>query len=68
MDEFTRISDNRLVHVRPHGRDSRDTYPWNGEDHVKRCFWFNDSFVRGIVEGNLNGPDSTHPGRSRVQG
>ena len=59
MDGFTRISDRKLVHVRPHGRNSHDTYPWRGRQYVKRCFWFNDAYVRSIVEGNLYGPDST---------
>jgi len=53
FDDFIRASDGRISHVRPHGRDSKDTYPYNGKDIVKKSFWFNDSYVRKVVRGHF---------------
>lgn len=53
FDHFVKKSDDRITHVRPHGRNSKDTYPFRGEEHVKRCFWFNDTYIGRIVIDNL---------------
>lgn len=51
FDDFIRIKDDRLIHVRPHARDKNDL-----DDYMripKRCFWFNKKYVMGIVRDNL---------------
>lgn len=56
FDHFVKASDGRIAHVRPHGRDSRDTYPYKGRGHTKRGFWLNDAYVRGVIAENLTAP------------
>lgn len=43
---FPKTRDNPVCHVRPHGRDSRDTdvLP-DGRLYPKQCFWLNRSYV-----------------------
>ncbi len=53
FDHFIKASDDRISHIRPHGRDSNDTYPYKGKEYVKRCFWFNDRYIARIVKDNL---------------
>ena len=50
------MSDNGVCHVRPHGRDSKDTILLPVKDKVtgaseftKQCFWFNNSYLKEIV-------------------
>jgi DNA mismatch repair protein MutH len=45
-DQLPKMSESRICHVRPHGRDSRDTLltPMNGPQ-VKRCFWLGRDYV-----------------------
>lgn len=39
-------SKNPVSHVRPHGKDSSDTYPLpDGREMPKQCFWLNNSFI-----------------------
>jgi len=40
------ITENRICHVRPHGRDSKDTdsTPY-GTELTKKCFWINSSYI-----------------------
>lgn len=49
-DESVRSTENRCCHVRPHGRDSRDTCmtPY-GVPVVKKCFWLNQSYLAGEI-------------------
>jgi DNA mismatch repair protein MutH len=51
-DRLTPASQTVAIHVRPHGRDSRDTddAPRIGPV-VKKSFWLNRSFVRDILRG-----------------
>ena len=53
FDHFVKSSDRRIAHVRPHGRNKMDTYPFRGGHYTKRCFWLNDSYIRGVVRENL---------------
>lgn len=53
FDDFVKSSDGRISHVRPHGRDSNDTYPYKGKDIVKKSFWFNDTYIRDVVRKHL---------------
>lgn len=50
-DVSVRSSENRCCHVRPHGRDSRDTRPQPfGPPVVKKCFWLNQSYLQEEIE------------------
>ena len=43
-------SENRVAHVRPHGRDSQDTYPLpDGRKMTKQCFWLNRTYIENVV-------------------
>ena len=49
--DSVKSSENRCCHVRPHGRDSKDTLPTpQGDMVVKKCFWLNASYLKGEVE------------------
>lgn len=58
-ENFVRISADRISHVRPHGRDSRDmTLGPDGKMHKKKCFWLNSGYVRKII-GDLGSVNSS---------
>ena len=43
-------SENRVAHVRPHGKDSSDTYPLpDGRRMTKQCFWLNRTYIESVV-------------------
>lgn len=53
---FPKSTENRVMHVRPHGRDSSDTFKLpiidklTGEkEYTKQCFWLNSSFIKKII-------------------
>lgn len=49
-NNFPKSTENRVSHVRPHARDSSDTYPLpDGREMLKQCFWFNRSYVESII-------------------
>lgn len=53
---FPTQSQNRISHVRPHGRDSKDTYILpDGRKYPKQCFWLNNSYILSIVKNDNNG-------------
>lgn len=54
---FIGLSDNKVCHVRPHGRDSKDVYPLPVKDkltgascYTKHCFWINNTYIRKVLE------------------
>ena len=50
-NNLPKASENRVAHVRPHARNADDTYPLpDGRPLTKQCFWFNNSYVRHIIE------------------
>jgi len=49
-NNFPKSSDNRVAHVRPHAKDSFDTYPLpDGRLMTKQCFWLNNSYVKNEI-------------------
>jgi DNA mismatch repair protein MutH len=49
-DRLTPASQTQILHVRPHGRDSRDTRPAPGIGPVvKKSFWLNKRFVAALL-------------------
>lgn len=60
ITNFPGMSDNGICHVRPHGKDSKDTIPLPIPDKLtglkeftKQCFWFNNNFVKEIISDML---------------
>ena len=51
------MSENKVCHVRPHARDSKDTYPLPTKDkltglseYTKQCFWINNKYLEEILK------------------
>lgn len=56
LNNFPKMSENFVCHVRPHGSDSTETYPLPIEDkklkvkeYSKQCFWFKNTYVRDKI-------------------
>lgn len=48
---FPKISDGKVIHVRPHGRDAKDTNPLpNGSLYPKQGFWLNQKYIKQQLE------------------
>jgi DNA mismatch repair endonuclease MutH len=46
-------SENRVSHVRPHGRDNTDIDELpDGSKFPKQCFWLNSGYLKELVENN----------------
>lgn len=55
-NNFPKISESFVCHVRPHGKDSKETFPLPIEDkklkakeYTKHCFWLNNTYVRDEI-------------------
>lgn len=45
-NNFPKITENRVCHVRPHAINSQDTYELpDGRHFPKQCFWLNNSYI-----------------------
>lgn len=52
---FIKSSEHEVGHIRPHGRDSNDLCETpQGGFEKKKSFWFNRSYILGIVKNNLD--------------
>jgi DNA mismatch repair protein MutH len=50
---FWKISDHKLFHVRPKGRNVNDLAPNpHGGEAKKYCYWFNNEYITDIVNKN----------------
>lgn len=50
-NNLPKATESAVAHVRPHAKDSSDTYPLpDGREMPKQSFWFNSSYVKHIVE------------------
>ena len=50
---FPKKTDNPVCHVRPHGKDSKDTLTLiDGREYPKQCFWLNNSYILSVIENN----------------
>ena len=46
FNNLPKASENRVAHVRPHARDSKDTMPLpDGREMPKQCFWLNNTYI-----------------------
>ena len=57
ITNFPGISSNNICHVRPHARNTNDTYPLPVRDKVsglteymKHCFWLNNKYIEQILK------------------
>lgn len=57
LTNFPGMSDDDVCHVRPHARDSSDTYELPTPDlltgltdYTKHCFWINNKYLETIIE------------------
>lgn len=55
-NNFPKIKDNPVCHVRPHGNDSTETFPLPVADNIlkikeysKQCFWLKNTYVRDEI-------------------
>lgn len=49
--DLPKKSESKVCHVRPHARNSNDTYPTGyGTSEVKKCFWLNNSYILEQIE------------------
>lgn len=55
-DNSVKSTENRCCHVRPHGRDSKDTKmtPY-GVPVVKKCFWLNAKYIASEIQRLIKG-------------
>lgn len=43
--------ENRVAHVRPHAKNSKDTAPLpDGRSMAKQCFWLNNTYIKSVIE------------------
>ena len=53
-NNLPKASDNPVCHVRPHGRNARDTYELpDGRRFPKQCFWLNNSYILSQLESRF---------------
>lgn len=57
ITNFPGINDNGVCHVRPHGRNAKDTIPLpvkdkvtNSSEYTKQCFWINNTYIKDIIK------------------
>lgn len=47
-------TENPVCHVRPHGRNSKDTYDLpDGRAYPKQCFWLNNSYIKDQLDDSF---------------
>lgn len=54
---FPGMRENKVAHVRPHGRDAADVYELPVNDvmtgsstYTKHCFWLNNKYIKEIIK------------------
>lgn len=53
FDKFVKIKDKRIIHVRTHGRNSKDLMITpQGTMQTKRSFWLNKSYLKNQLSNN----------------
>ena len=46
FNNLPKATENRVAHVRPHAKDSKDTMPLpDGREMPKQCFWLNNTYI-----------------------
>jgi len=54
LNNFPKQKDHWVSHVRPHARNSEDTYDLpDGRKYTKQCFWLNNSYIYSQLDDAL---------------
>lgn len=54
-NDLPKGSENPVAHVRPHARDSNDTYPTHyGINIPKKSFWLNKEYILTQIQNKLS--------------
>ncbi len=49
-EDLPKMSENRVAHVRPHGKDATDTIITpQGTQEMRRCFWLNAKYIQDAI-------------------
>jgi DNA mismatch repair protein MutH len=52
-ENLPKMSESRVSHIRPHGKNREDTYDTpQGKQVTKKCFWLNSDFIDEVVKSN----------------
>lgn len=55
FDHFVKATDDRIGHVRPKGRDSKDLMETaSGSMEKKKCFWLNNKYIQKIIHESIS--------------
>ena len=53
LNYFPKKTENKVAHIRPHGKNANDTYPLPVIEktlkelkYTKQCFWLNNSYIK----------------------
>ncbi len=50
FNHFIKISDNKMCHIRPKGKNSFDLMDTiNGSKEKKKCYWLNSAYIKEII-------------------
>lgn len=50
-NNLPKSSENKVAHVRPHGKNSKDTLPLpDGRKMTKQCFWLNSTYIEKQIK------------------
>lgn len=50
FNHFIKISDNKMCHIRPKGRNSLDLMETiSGSKEKKKCYWLNSSYIKQVI-------------------
>lgn len=53
-NNLPKASENRVCHVRPHGRNANDTYELpDGRQYTKQCFWLNNTYILSQMDSGF---------------
>lgn len=56
QNNFPKSTENIVCHVRPHGQNSKDTYPLpDGREFPKQCFWLNNNYIYSQLDDSIKG-------------
>ncbi|WP_029319278.1 Sau3AI family type II restriction endonuclease [Butyrivibrio sp. AE3004] len=54
QNNFPKASENHVSHVRPHGKNAKDTYELpDGRQYPKQCFWLNNTYILEQINDGL---------------
>lgn len=53
-NNFPKATENPVCHVRPHGKNAKDTYELpDGRQYTKQCFWLNNSYILSQMDNQF---------------